>query len=155
MSLKWDVSQTGLDAVFLADIIALLSVGPYDWAVTFAVRSYAEQAALYAKYQDGGPEAARPGESAHEFGLAVDVVHITPSGGRSWIYESDPAWGWLWVQVRASPAMHSGHDFPPAALADNDHIEAYRWSHTQSGQPSVIAQMRANGTWGQPPTANV
>lgn len=41
--------------------------------VTSGFRTYAEQAALYARYQAGGPLAAAPGTSSHEFGQAVDV----------------------------------------------------------------------------------
>lgn len=37
-------------------------------------RTYAEQAALYAKYQAGGNIAAKPGQSQHEKGLAVDAL---------------------------------------------------------------------------------
>jgi phage-related minor tail protein len=36
-------------------------------------RTYAEQAALYARYLAGGPIAAKPGTSSHERGEAVDV----------------------------------------------------------------------------------
>jgi peptidoglycan L-alanyl-D-glutamate endopeptidase CwlK len=42
--------------------------------VTSGMRSYAEQAELYAKYQAGGPLAAPPGKSNHNFGLAFDVT---------------------------------------------------------------------------------
>ena len=40
--------------------------------VNYGKRTYAEQAALWAKY--GPPRAARPGTSRHETGLAADVV---------------------------------------------------------------------------------
>ncbi len=47
----------------------------HGWAgsVTSGWRSYAEQAALYARYLAGGPLAAPPGHSSHESGQAVDV----------------------------------------------------------------------------------
>jgi peptidoglycan L-alanyl-D-glutamate endopeptidase CwlK len=38
------------------------------------MRSYAEQAELYKKYLAGGPIAAPPGKSNHNFGLAFDVT---------------------------------------------------------------------------------
>jgi peptidoglycan L-alanyl-D-glutamate endopeptidase CwlK len=42
--------------------------------VTSGLRSYEEQAALYKKYQAGGPLAAPPGKSNHNFGLAFDIT---------------------------------------------------------------------------------
>lgn len=48
--------------------------------VTSGMRSYAEQAELYRKYQAGGPVAAPPGKSNHNFGLAFDVTIFAGSG---------------------------------------------------------------------------
>lgn len=152
MALKWTVGTKDIDPAFLADITALLTDSPYAWAVTYGYRTYAEQAALYAAYEKGGCEAAPPGRSAHEAGLAVDLAWVTPAGGLSWDY-SQPAWAWLWRAVAASPTLHSGHDFPPAAPSDDDHVESYRWAHSTSAGPSVIAQREAAGTWGKPPEA--
>jgi peptidoglycan L-alanyl-D-glutamate endopeptidase CwlK len=42
--------------------------------VTSGLRSYEEQEELYRKYKAGGPVAAPPGESNHNFGLAFDVT---------------------------------------------------------------------------------
>jgi len=42
-------------------------------------RSYAEQAVLYEKYKNGGPQAAPPGKSNHNFGLAFDIGVFTGS----------------------------------------------------------------------------
>jgi peptidoglycan L-alanyl-D-glutamate endopeptidase CwlK len=36
-------------------------------------RSYEEQAKLYAKYKAGGPQAASPGNSAHNFNIGFDI----------------------------------------------------------------------------------
>jgi len=42
-------------------------------------RSFAEQAELRRKYEAGGPQANRPGESAHNYGAAIDVAIIRGS----------------------------------------------------------------------------
>jgi RHS repeat-associated protein len=42
-------------------------------------RSFAEQAELRRKYETGGPRANRPGESAHNYGAAIDVAIIKGS----------------------------------------------------------------------------
>jgi LAS superfamily LD-carboxypeptidase LdcB len=42
--------------------------------VTSGYRSLAKQARLYEAYRRGGPLAARPGSSAHNYGLAVDIA---------------------------------------------------------------------------------
>jgi len=36
-------------------------------------RTFAEQAILFERHQQGGPQAARPGRSNHNFGIAWDV----------------------------------------------------------------------------------
>jgi len=52
----------------------------YNLRVTSAYRSINEQSDLYNKYLSGGPLAAKPGESYHNFGLAFDVVETEPYG---------------------------------------------------------------------------
>ena len=42
--------------------------------ITSGYRSLAKQRTLYARYRRGGPLAAAPGNSAHNFGLAVDIA---------------------------------------------------------------------------------
>lgn len=144
MALKWTVGTTFTDPAFLAEVTALLQGSAYSWAVTYAYRTYAEQAALYAAYEKGGCEAAPPGESAHEHGLAVDVAAVTPSGALSWDYTL-PCWAWLWAAVAGAPGLHSGKTFP---VPDEDHIEAYRWAHSTTAGPSVIALLEKSGAWG-------
>lgn len=144
MALKWTVSQSLMDPQFLADVTALLQGSAYSWAVTYAYRTYAQQQALYDAFLKGGAEAAPPGESAHEHGLAVDVAWLTPGGGLSRDY-TQPAFQWLFTAVAAAPRLHSGVTFPKP---DEDHIEAYKWAHEQDGQPSMIALLKASGQWG-------
>jgi hypothetical protein len=70
-----EVSTTGLVGQVLR---ALAFARQHGWqgSVTSGFRSYAEQAALYARYLAGGNIAARPGLSSHERGQAVDVSDI-------------------------------------------------------------------------------
>lgn len=60
--------------------------------VTSGMRSYAEQAELYKKYLAGGPIAAPPGKSNHNFGLAFDVTMFKwnddPEKAKAPIWES-------------------------------------------------------------------
>lgn len=44
-----------------------------DAKIISGYRTYGEQATLYARYKAGGPTAAPPGHSNHNFGLAFDV----------------------------------------------------------------------------------
>jgi len=44
--------------------------------VTSGYRSLAKQRQLYARYRRGGPLAAPPGSSAHNYGLAVDIALV-------------------------------------------------------------------------------
>lgn len=44
--------------------------------VTSGYRSLAKQRTLYARFRRGGPLAAAPGSSAHNYGLAVDIALV-------------------------------------------------------------------------------
>ena len=134
MSVRWQVAHDQLSPPFYEDVNTLLVESAYAWAVTFGFRSIEEQAALYKKHLAGGPLAAPPGQSAHNYGLAVDVAILLPSGKLSWD-ESGPEFPWLWEAVRQSPRMHSGHSF-----ADDDHVQATSW------QAKRIA-LKASGEW--------
>ena len=68
------VDKTLLQPQFLADVEALLGGSPHTWLVTSGHRGIAEQAELYRIYKAGGPKAAPAGKSAHNYGLAIDVV---------------------------------------------------------------------------------
>lgn len=50
-------------------------------SITSGFRTYAQQAALYQRYLNGGPLAAKPGTSSHERGQAVDVTSYGAFGG--------------------------------------------------------------------------
>lgn len=76
-----------LDPDFLRDVRALLAACEAH-AATYKIisgyRSLDEQAALYRAYKAGGPRAAAPGTSAHNFGLAVDVARMV-DGKADWL----------------------------------------------------------------------
>jgi LAS superfamily LD-carboxypeptidase LdcB len=66
-----------LDPIFWRDAQAALEAcraHGVTFAITFGYRSMEEQRDLWVKYQAGGPRAAPPGRSAHNYGLAVDCL---------------------------------------------------------------------------------
>lgn len=127
MSLVWrpSVDPTLLCPAFVGDLVEVLGGSRFGWYVTYGFRTYAEQLALYRKYQAGGPKAAPPGQSAHEFGLAVDVVldadPTAPGLQPSWNTKL-AGWVWLFVAMKAHPRLKSG-----VLFGDGGHIERYEW----------------------------
>ena len=120
-----DANLTGLDQQFEYDVVALLAKLPDLWRIYYACRTCQEQAKLYAQGRTAPGEIvteAKPGQTPHEFGLAVDVVLIV-DGKEVWDY-ANPAYTRLWAAILASPTLHSGHDFP---TPDNDHIQSLKW----------------------------
>lgn len=118
------VDPSLLDPVFRKAVEAFLTASPYRWEVRYGYRSLEEQAALYAKYQAGGPRAAPAGRSAHNFGRAVDVVldgSENPGTQADWD-TSHPGWKWLTEACLHHPTLHSG-----ARYADYGHIELVGW----------------------------
>lgn len=70
----------GLDKKFLTQLAAFNKAAGGRYSVYSGYRSVAHQAQLYARYLAGrGPEAAKPGSSQHNFGLAADLA---PSNAR-------------------------------------------------------------------------
>ena len=127
MSLTWreSVDPTLLSPEFVGDLVALLWGSKFSWYVTYGFRTYKEQAALYQKHLAGGPKAAPPGRSAHEFGLAVDIVldadPETPGLQPSWNTKL-AGWIWLFVAVKRHPRLQSG-----VLFGDGGHIQRYKW----------------------------
>lgn len=118
--LVWHVDASELQPEFRGAVEDTLSPLPDLWLVTQGFRSSEEQAALYAAYKAGGPKAAPPGSSPHEYGLAVDVA-LEVNGRASWDL-SNPAWARLFAAIDASALLHSGRFF-----RDADHIERVSW----------------------------
>ena len=144
--IEWRGYRAALDQDFALECDTIFGPLESTWVVTQGLRSKDAQASLYALYQKGGPLAAPPGHSPHEWGLAIDVALLKFDGSLSWD-TSFPAWPELWAAIQGSPGLHSGHNFPPIAPADDDHVEAYRWAYTMDGKPSKRAQLEAAGQW--------
>jgi hypothetical protein len=74
---------------FMLHAKALASMFGCDYVAISGTRTWEEQAALYKKYQAGGPKAAPPGYSWHNFGTAIDcgVFH---GSDRTYCDESKP-----------------------------------------------------------------
>lgn len=124
MSVVWRCRKEDLDPQFAADVDKLLADSPFSWYVIWGKRSLLIQRVLYEKYLAGGPKAAPPGKSAHNFGLAVDVVLDDPSKpGLQMLWNNKLAgWVWLIAAVARHPRLHSLWK-----IGDYDHIERYRW----------------------------
>jgi hypothetical protein len=56
------------------------AVAPKVWKWTSGTRTYAEQAELHEAYLNGGPQAASPGNSAHNFAIACDGTLFAADG---------------------------------------------------------------------------
>lgn len=128
MPINWGVVLPDrLEPGFRSDVEELLGKSPYNWYVTYGFRSIELQTALYNKYMAGGPKAAAPGKSAHNFGLAVDVVldvdPNTPGLQPSWNTKL-AAWMWLFATIKLHPRLKSGVSF-----GDGGHIERYKWTN--------------------------
>lgn len=111
---------------FRADIQALLEGSPHTWLVLETFRSMARSQALYDLFMAGkGPRAAPPGQSAHNFGLAVDVVldvdPVKPGLQPSWDTNL-PGWLWLRGATLVHPRLKGGWKF-----GDWPHIERLNW----------------------------
>jgi len=126
MAIFWrTISKADLEPQFCADVDIFLTNSPYTWYVLEGYRSPERSAKLYADYIAGkGPRAAPAGKSAHNFGLAVDVVlDCDPAVGLQ------PSWdlklaGWAWLKAASikHPRLKNGWSFN-----DWPHIEKYHW----------------------------
>lgn len=125
----WRCDPEPLHPGFREDVTTFLAASPYTWYVLSGYRSLEEQADLYARYQAGGPTAAPPGRSAHNYGLAVDVVldvdPNTPGLQPSW---NTKLAGWVWLKAASipHPRLKNGWSF-----GDWPHLEKYRWARVK------------------------
>lgn len=137
MPLHWRGVKPGdLDPAFRADIEELLGNSPYHWTVLSGYRSLDAQRVLHEKHLAGGPRAAPPGKSAHNYGLAVDVVpdkDSNPANGLQpeWVTSAKP-WAWLKANTVPHPRLRSGWSF-----GDAGHIERYRWRNHIRKAPTL------------------
>lgn len=134
--LTWSCSQDGLEPQFKQDVINLLTPSEYHWAIVFGYRTLAQQDVLYQAHLNGGPLAAPPGHSAHNFGLAVDV-QLLVNGQQDWNTDH-PGWQWLFAAVLAAPRLHSGRSF-----GDDDHIEKVDWRQFEHWNDAPVPTVSA------------
>lgn len=127
MAVFWrNIDKSILNPVFLADVDKFLTDSPFDWYVLEGRRSFVRSEELWKAYVAGtGPRAAPPGKSAHNFGLAIDVVLDAdpdkPGLQASWNIKLA---GWLWLKLASikHPRLKNGWSF-----SDWPHIEKYKW----------------------------
>lgn len=116
---------------------------PYHVVIGECYRSPEEQAQRLAK----GVSLAGPGQSPHQYGLAVDAPLLVDRGqlvtGRDhrgkqvtrrpgeWLPDDHPAWGDL-ARLAVSVGLESGHFW--ARLRDSAHVQLRGWrDHTRGG----------------------
>jgi len=91
-------------ADFVAYVLSRLQVPMLVYSGT---RSYADQWELRKKHLAGGPIAAAVGHSWHNFGRAVDMVPILPSGQEDW---NSALWPQL-ISIAKGYGLTSGQSF--------------------------------------------
>lgn len=122
------VDRSLLNPGFSLDVHNLLEASPHSWTITHGFRNRATQQSLWEKFQQGGPRAAPPGKSPHEYGLAVDVAldgSTEPGLQPDW-NTSHEGWLWLFDAIWKHPRLHSGRTFN-----DADHIEQLGWKRNK------------------------
>ena len=106
-----------------AEIVASINNAGVGLRITQAYRTFDEQKALYDKYVKGGPKAAPPGLSYHNYGLAIDFCLLHTDGSISFNMsedmDKDKKADWMEV-VNAFTAK--GWKWG-ASFKDNDHLE--------------------------------
>lgn len=139
MAVIWRVDKEKLRVGFRYEVNKLLEESPYTWVVLSGYRSLEEQQVLWEKYKAGGPRAAPPGKSAHNFGLAVDVVldgDPEKVGLQPDWNTSHPGWQWLFEAIAAHPDLYSGRSFNDAS-----HIEKHGWDPARlSRKPMPVSR---------------
>lgn len=120
------INSNDLDLEFFGDVFDLLNTLPDAWVVVCGQRSMEESNKLYVQYKlHKGVKAAPGGLSAHNYGLAIDVMldsdTIKPGIQPLWDTD-DPAWQRLIAAIWKHPRLHSGKSF-----ADYPHIEKLDW----------------------------
>lgn len=99
-----------------------LAAESIDLHITQGLRSYADQAALYAKGRTAPGSVvtnAPPGHSWHEFGLAVDVAPFDQQGKPDWNVQH-PAWKRI-VELGIALGLFSGTQFH--SIVDTPHFQ--------------------------------
>lgn len=103
-------------SAIIHNLANLLAAENIELRVTQGLRSWNDQAALYAQGRTAPGEIvthAPPGHSWHEFGMAVDVAPFDTAGQPQWS-EADPVWGPVWrriIGLGESLGLYSGDEF--------------------------------------------
>ena len=87
----------------------------YDCSISYAYRSNAQQQELFRAYKSGGPKAARPGSSWHNYASAIDFVITTIDGKAIWdveLYEGIARDSFAKAGLKNDIANDSGHFYP-------------------------------------------
>lgn len=122
--------------------LAAAAAAGLDLLVTCTLRSFDEQAALYAKGRDADGNVvdrklvvtdARPGHSAHQYGLAIDVVPVL--GGKLDWTGDDPAWKQAGALGQAAGLEWAGA--PGFPFHEDPHFEHPNW-RAIAGLDSVL-----------------
>ena len=120
--------------------LASVKAAGLDIIVTATLRSNAEQAALYAQGRTT-PGAivtnAKPGESAHNYGLAVDVVPIV-NGKPDWAFNAmhpDMAWGKIGRLGQLAGLEWLGD--PNSTFIEGCHFQQKNWRSYVARESSV------------------
>lgn len=149
------IDKSLLQPQFVADVEQVLGNSPFNWYVMEGYRSPERSAELFDEYKNGlwlrgangkplrnaageimrqrnsqgqlikGPRAAPAGVSAHNYGLAIDVVpdeHPEIAGLQPTWNLRFPAWAWLKANTIPHPRLKNGWSF-----GDWPHIERYNW----------------------------
>lgn len=121
-------SFDSLDTAFQNNILALAGAMPHDSQFLIGTRTWAEQQKLYDQGRDKNGKIidkskiitnAKPGQSAHNYSLAADILPINPDTGRGdWNY----ARGFEIMAAQAKKiGLTAGHYWN---FKDSPHIEA-------------------------------
>lgn len=146
--LHWrKVDKSGLYAPFLEAIELFFHTLPYDFYVTEAFRTLDQSRVGYAAYMAGqGPRYAPPYKSAHNYGLAIDVVldsSDNPGLQPSW---NSKLAGWLALKAGIIGSNHLNHLW---RIGDWPHVESNNWKELiHFGEASYYeADLRKLGIW--------
>lgn len=134
MTILWNGYRNQLDASFAGMVDAALGPLPWTYNITSGYRSAAQQNALFAKGRDNSGKViapqdtvtnARAGQSAHNFGCAVDFV---PSDDTHYANVHKASWQEAIRAVQANPLLLSGATFTiTSGSPDYGHIELRDW----------------------------
>ncbi len=122
---KIDTLEPAFKAQVAALIEALTPLTGHEWRITSARRTMAEQQALYDQGRTKpGPVVTKapPGSSAHNFGLAVDLVPM--KDGKPWWEAPKSLWKKMADEAKRR-GMVSGYYFK--TIFDAPHVEDANW----------------------------